>query len=134
MEKRTILSVDDDSFYTDLYSTILEPKGFDVVIAQAPRDGFEAAINAKPDLILLDVMMPEQGDFRDGFDLLDRLRKDERTAHTPIIMISALGSVDDVKHGMDLGASIYLAKHETVPEKLVAEINRLIAKQDEKTA
>jgi len=127
MEKKTILCIDDDPFYGDLYKQILESKGYDVVIAQNPQEGFEAAMREKPSLIILDVMMPERGEFRDGFDLLERLRAEADTKRLPVIMISALGSQDDVQHGMDLGASIYMAKHETVPEKLLAEIERLTA-------
>lgn len=127
MEMTTILSVDDDSLYTDTYRQILELKGFHVVTANDPAAGFAAAKEHHPALVTLDVMMPESGGFRDGFDLLEKLRNDQEFATTPIIMISALGSDDDVQHGMDLGATRYMAKHETVPDKLIAAINELLA-------
>jgi DNA-binding response OmpR family regulator len=104
----------------------LEIKGFHAVTANDPAAGYAAAKEHHPSLITLDVMMPEGGGFRDGFDLLEKLRNDPEFSATPIIMISALGSDDDIKHGMDLGATRYMAKHETVPDMLIAAINELL--------
>jgi two-component system response regulator RpaA len=129
MDKKLILCVDDDAFYGDMYKTILEMRGFDVVIAQDPLAGYEAIAARMPDIALIDIMMPEKGGFRDGFDLLERLRKEERTSKLPIIMISALGSADDKKHGQELGATNYLSKQDIVPDMLVAEVQKILAQQ-----
>jgi putative two-component system response regulator len=125
---KTILCVDDDPFFGELYRAALEPHGYRVIHAQDPGEGYERCKKEKPDLILLDVMMPEKDGFRDGFDLLGRLRSEGPCMKTPIIMISGIGSPDDVRHGMDLGANDYLAKQDITPDALVRRIATLLAK------
>lgn len=124
MEMKTILCVDDDPFFGDLYRTALEPKGYAVEWAQNAAEGYSMCRRKKPDLIILDVMMPEADGFRDGFDLLERLRKEGPCMKTPVIMISAIGGHDDVRHGIELGANAYLAKQDMVPDTLIAEIRK----------
>lgn len=124
--KKLIIAVDDDPFFGDLYKTALEPKGYDVLWAQDAAEAYEACQRKKPALIILDVMMPEKAGFRDGFDLLERLRNDGgNCTKTPVIMISAIGGPEDVRHGMELGASAYLAKQDMVPETLLGRIEEL---------
>lgn len=123
---KVILCIDDDPFYKDLFRAILEPKGFQVFTAMNPADGWTAVKENKPDLITLDVMMPEKEGFFDGYGLLKRLRSDPELKDVPVIMISALGDPEDVKHGLEAGATTYLPKQEMSPETLVAEINRRI--------
>ncbi|MEY4745304.1 MAG: hypothetical protein RL272_1249 [Candidatus Parcubacteria bacterium] len=125
--KPTILCVDDDPFFGELYRQALEPKGYDVAVAQDAPEGFEMAKSLKPDLIILDVMMPEKGGFKDGFELLDRLRHEGPCTTTPIVMISAIGGPDDVRHGKSLGATDYLAKQNMVPENLLALVKKLVS-------
>ena len=124
MENKTILCVDDDPFFGELYRAVLEPKGYAVEWAQNAGEGYEAWKRVKPDLVLLDVMMPEMAGFRDGFDLLEKIRREGDGTQTPIIMISAIGGSDDIRHGLDLGATAYLAKQDMVPETLLQEIEK----------
>lgn len=126
--QKTILCVDDDPFFGELYRAALEPRGYRVLLAQDPGEGYTKCTKHKPDLILLDVMMPEKDGFRDGFDLLERLRKSGPCQKTPIVMISGIGSPDDVRHGMDLGANDYLAKQDITPDALVRRIAALLAR------
>ncbi|HTK04872.1 MAG TPA: response regulator [Candidatus Eisenbacteria bacterium] len=125
--KKIILAVDDDPFFGDLYKTALEPKGYDVRWARDAAEGYEACEHVKPALIILDVMMPEKGGFRDGFDLLERLRREGgNCAKTPVIMISSIGGPDDIRHGLALGANAYLPKQDMVPDMLTAKIRELL--------
>ncbi len=124
--KPLILCVDDDPFFGELYRQALGTKGYDVEVAQDAEEGQKKALRLKPDLILLDVMMPEKAGFKDGFDLLERLRRDGACMRTPIIMISGIGGADDMRHGKALGATDYLAKQDMVPEKLVALVRKVI--------
>lgn len=124
-KKKLIIAVDDDPFFGDLYKTALEPKGFEVLWAKDALEGFEACEKKKPALIILDVMMPEKGGFRDGFDLLEKLRRGGNCAKTPVIMISAIGGPEDVRHGLELGANAYLAKQDMVPDTLLERITEL---------
>ncbi len=121
-----ILCIDDDPFYADLFRAILEPKGFQVSTAMNPADGWTVIQANKPDLITLDVMMPEKEGFFDGYGLLKKLRGEAAYKSLPVIMISALGDPEDVKHGMDAGATSYMPKQEMTPDTLVALIKKLV--------
>jgi two-component system chemotaxis sensor kinase CheA len=127
MAGKTILCVDDDPFFGDLYHSVLETKGYNVEWAKDAAEGYEACHRLNPALVILDVMMPETGGFRDGFDLLKRLRQEEGHCKTvPIIMISAIGGPEDIRYGMDLGATAYLPKQDMVPETLFDTIKKLV--------
>lgn len=124
--KYVILCVDDDPSFGDLYRAMLEPRGYEVHWAKNPGEGFDGCMALRPDLVLLDVMMPEKDGFFDGYDLLKRLRGEGPCMATPIIMISAIGGDDDVQHGLDLGATAYIPKQELVPSRLLKEITKLL--------
>lgn len=128
MIKRTILCIDDDPTFTDLYQAIFSQSGYAVHVANNAKIGQALAVKEHPSLILLDVMMPESGGFRDGFDLLERLRKEGGPCQkTPIIMISAIGGGDDEKHGLALGANAYIPKQELSPDRLIATAEKFLA-------
>jgi len=128
--KKIILTVDDDPAFGDLYKAALEPKGYEVHWAKDAAEGYDACLRIKPALIILDVMMPERGGFRDGFDMLERLRREGgKCAKTPVIMISAIGGPEDVRHGMMLGANAYLSKQDMVPDTLLGKIRELLGEK-----
>jgi two-component system chemotaxis sensor kinase CheA len=124
--KHTVLSIDDDPFFKDFYRAILEPKGYRFVSAMDPAAGYAAAKKEKPNLILLDVMLPEKKGFADGFGLLQSLRELSELKDMPIILISALGDDADVRHGMDGGATAYIPKQDLTPHKLLDEIKKYL--------
>lgn len=124
--KLTILCIDDDPFYAELYRQILTAKGYAVFVAVNPDEGYAEVKKRRPDLVILDVMMPEKGPFRDGFGLLERLRDEPATMPLPIIMISGLGNPEDIKHGMELGATAFLPKQEMMPERLIREVEKAL--------
>jgi DNA-binding response OmpR family regulator len=126
---KTILCIDDDPFYKDLYTAILEPKGFKVVTAMNPADGWKAIKESKPDLVTLDIMMPEAEGFFDGYGLLKKIRSDDEAKNTPVIMISALGDPEDVSHGLSAGATSYIPKQEMAPDMLLAEIKKRLGEK-----
>ena len=123
-----ILCIDDDPFYQDLFKAILEPKGFEFHGAMDPATGWDTATKVKPDIITLDVMMPEQQGFFDGYGLLKKLKTDETLGEVPVLMISALGEKEDKQHAQELGASGYLSKQDMTPDNLVAKLKKLLAK------
>ena len=101
-----ILIVDDNRLIVNLLRVNLLSSGYSVITA---TDGFSAlrmAISERPDLILLDVMMPEM----DGFEVARQVRNNTLIAHVPIIMLTARGSVDSVVEGLDAGADDYISK------------------------
>jgi len=123
---RKILCIDDDPTYTSLYQAILEQRGYTVVVADNAAKGLALAESEAPSLILLDVMMPESGGFRDGFDLLERFRKSDFSKTTPVVMISSIGGPDDERHGLELGANAYIGKNDLTPGGLAQRIEDLL--------
>ena len=118
--KPCILLIEDDQDMRDLVSGHLEHSGFDVQRADDGIKGQALALQYTPDLILLDLMLPKV----DGLTLCQRLRRDERTAGIPILMLTALGGTKDKVSGFNSGADDYLTKpvsytHLTLPTKRI---------------
>jgi DNA-binding response OmpR family regulator len=118
--KKKILIVEDEDNLRELVQDRLVGEGFDVVAA---ADGFQALAKARtflPNLIILDLMIPKM----DGYSIC-RLLKSGGMAGTPIIMFSARSSPDDVRRGLDMGASAYISKPFDAPV-LLAKIRELL--------
>jgi DNA-binding response OmpR family regulator len=98
-----ILVVDDAQEMTHFLRDVLSKEGYAVAVANDAREGLRLAHSFRPDLILLDVMMPEM----DGWTMLHRLRE---FSDIPVIMLTAVGGTDSKVHGLDLGADDYLTK------------------------
>jgi DNA-binding response OmpR family regulator len=124
---KKILCIDDDPFYASLYREILSRRGFTVEHAFDAASGFEAVKKFRPDLVTLDVMMPEKKGMLDGYGLLESMRDIDDYKDLPVIMISALGEDSDAKRAMDLGASSYIPKQRLSPDLLVDEINNYLS-------
>jgi two-component system phosphate regulon response regulator PhoB len=108
--KPKILLVEDDQGLGNVYQVRLTAEGFDVRWVQNGEDALKNAIEYRPDLILLDVMMPKLN----GFDVLDILRNTPETAQTKIIILTALSQPTDIERAKQLGASDYLVKSQAV--------------------
>ena len=116
-----ILVVDDDLDTVKLVGTTLEKQGYTIMAAQDGQEALDKVAQHRPDLILLDVMMPKM----DGIEVLRRLRADPATAHIPVILFTAKAQVDDKVAGLDAGADEYLTKP-THPAELVARVRSLL--------
>lgn len=117
-----ILIVDDDTFLSGIYATKLDLEGFQVLTAHDGEEGIKAAQKDKPDLILLDVLMPKL----DGFEALKRLKADAGTKDIPVIMLTNLGQKEDIEKGLEDGAVDYLIKAHFVPAEAVAKIKKVL--------
>lgn len=115
---KKVLLVEDDNNLAGVYTTRLEAEGFDVKRVPNGEDALAAAIEYKPDLILLDVMMPKVS----GFDVLDILRNTPETANVKIVMLTALGQDADQQRAKDLGVDDYLVKSQVVIADVVEKI------------
>jgi CheY-like chemotaxis protein len=120
MNKR-ILAVDDVESNRKLVSLILGNHGYDVTAADNGVDAIVLARSESPDLIVLDVMMPQL----DGWEVRNRLRSDEATATIPIVFLSALGEGDIDESQLDPGLETYLVKPFT-PTQLVEIVGRTL--------
>jgi CheY-like chemotaxis protein len=121
-KKKKVLIVDDDAFLSGIYATKLELEGFAVVSARDGEEGLKVALKEKPDMILMDVLMPKL----DGFEALKRLKADPETKAIPVIMLSNLGQKEDVEKGMQEGAADYLIKAHFVPAEAVEKIKKVL--------
>lgn len=102
----TILLVEDDTIIQELVKFNLEREGYEVLIADNGRTGLDMVKKIKPDLLLLDLMLPEL----DGYQICKILRADEATADLPVIILSARGEEVDKVIGLELGADDYVTK------------------------
>jgi CheY-like chemotaxis protein len=115
---KKVLLVEDDNNLADVYSTRLEAEGFDIQRVPNGEDALASALQYKPDLILLDVMMPKVS----GFDVLDILRNTPETSKVKIVMLTALGQDSDQQRAKDLGVDDYLVKSQVVIADVVDRI------------
>lgn len=122
-KQRTVLLVEDDDNLANVYQTRLEAEGFRTVRVDNGGDALQAALQSKPDLILLDVMMPKVS----GFDVLDILRNTPETAKTKIIMLTALSQDADKERAKSLGVDDYLVKSQVVIADVVDRVKQHLA-------
>lgn len=118
-----ILIVDDDGLMVDMYQGKFTDDGFEVVVAVDGQMGFDKALEFKPDLILLDIMMPKVN----GLDMLKNLKSNNATNKIPVILLTNVGgSDDDVKRGLSLGAVAYLIKAHYDPKDVVKKVKEIL--------
>ncbi len=118
-----ILLVEDDLELAQMYKTLLTTHGFDIKHCSDGEQALTTAIEFGPDLILLDIMVPKLS----GLDVLDILRNTPQTAHSKIIVLTALGDPADRKKAMDRGASDFLVKPETSTGEVISRIQEALA-------
>jgi len=124
-----ILIVDDDLDTLRLVGLMLQRQGYQISAATNGQQGLDKAFEEDPDLILLDVMMPDM----DGYEVTRRLRQNPATSNTPILMFTAKTQLDDKVVGFEVGANDYLTKP-THPSELQARVKTLLARDTRKKA
>lgn len=125
-EASRILAIEDNADIRQLISVILEREGYQISTAADGISGLSLIKETKPDLVLLDVMLPEFS----GFEVLDALRKDKnsKVREVPVLMITSKSTVEDVDQALELGATGYLVKPFR-PEKLVQKVRELLIQE-----
>jgi two-component system OmpR family response regulator len=114
-----VLVVDDEANITDLVATALRYEGFDVEVAATGGDALHAAETFRPDLMVLDIMLPD----RDGFQVVQRLRADGR--HVPVVFLTARDSTEEKVKGLTVGGDDYVTKPFSL-EELVARVRAVL--------
>jgi pilus assembly protein CpaE len=122
-----ILIVDDDLDTLRLVGLMLQRQGYQISAATNGQQGLDKAFEEDPDLILLDLMMPDM----DGYEVTRRLRQNPSTSNTPILMFTAKTQLDDKVAGFEVGVNDYLTKP-THPSELQARVKTLLARVGEK--
>jgi DNA-binding response OmpR family regulator len=118
-----ILIVEDDVSLRDVYSARLGAEGYQIAVASNGEEALATAVKERPDLILLDIMMPKIS----GFDVLDIIRTTPEVAHTRVIMMTALSAPEDKERGEKLGVDKYLVKSQVTLEEMVDSIKQVLA-------
>ena len=124
IKKIKILLIEDDVTLIDMYKMKFSEEGFEIFLESRGVTGLESAKKNSPDLILLDIILPEM----DGFAILEELKKDSKTKKIPVILLSNLGQDSDKEKGMKLGAIDYCVKADFTPNELVDKIRGLLKK------
>lgn len=117
-----VLLVDDTEFYQRAYKNKLMPEGYLVTTAGNGVEALKCLTQEVPDIILLDLMMP----IMDGFKVLQAVKADARLQKIPVIIFSAKGATDEIEQAIKLGASDYLIKSTTTPNKVLEKIKQVL--------
>ena len=125
MSRGRILVVDDEIYIVHILDFSLGMEGYEVVTALDGEQALEKARECKPDLIVLDIMMPKM----DGYETCKALKADPETKDTPVILLSAKGRNIDQQAGFDVGAQDYITKPFS-PRKLVDRINAMLGGEE----
>ncbi len=118
-DSQTILLIEDDVTLMDMYRLRFEKEGYRFLTANRGSAGLQIAAAEKPDLILLDLVMPEM----DGYQVLEQLKADPATKDITVFIFSNLGQEEEVKQGYDLGAEGYIVKSSMTPTGVVERVN-----------
>lgn len=115
-----ILLIEDEEMLANMYETKFKNEGFNIRKALDGETGLAMALAEKPDLILLDIILPRL----DGFSVLKKLKADSKLKSVPIILLTNLGQDEDVDKGKALGADGYLVKANLTPAEVVDKIKQ----------
>ena len=119
-----ILIVEDDKFLRELISKKLTNENYQIVAAPTGEIGVKMAKEEKPDLILLDLILPGI----DGFGVLTKIKDDPLTAPVAVIVLSNLGQREDIEKGLKLGAVDYLVKAHFTPNEIIEKVKQALEK------
>ncbi|HMB70148.1 MAG TPA: response regulator [bacterium] len=125
-----ILVVDDEPPIREILKFQLENAGFEVACAEDGAEGLQMVEERPPDLVLLDLMIPQM----DGYEVCRRLKRDYSTRHIPVIILTARGELDEKLKGLESGANDYVTKPFSVPELLIRVKNVLSYSQSQREA
>ena len=128
-KRRRILCIEDEPEMIDLIRLILERKGFDVLGAVGGHEGLEAIRREKPDLVLLDLMMPDV----DGWEVYRQMKADEELQHTPVVVVTAKAQSIDKVLGLHIAKVDDYVTKPFGPGDLVESVDRVLKKHEMKT-
>ena len=120
-----ILVVEDETFLVKIYSVKLKKEGFEVLIATDGEQAVQMANEVKPDIILLDLILPKMN----GFEALEKMRANPDLKKTPVIVLSNLGQDEDIKRAEALGATDYLVKANFSIQEVIAKIRATLGQK-----
>ena len=121
-QTKTVLIVEDDVFLMSLLKNRMESEGFSVLAAKDGEEAIKVLKEIKPDLILLDIILPG----RSGFEVLEEMKSDPQIQNSPVMIISNLGQDMDIDRGKDLGALEYFVKARSSMDDVVEKVGSFL--------
>lgn len=122
-----VLIVEDEPLIARMYQKALSFDDFTVTIAIGGKEGIQKAKEEKPDIILMDIMMPEMN----GIEALEQIRADPEISDIPVVMLTNLSGTHDVELGLSRGANAYWVKKDIKPHEVGKKIKEILNKDDE---
>lgn len=122
MDKKKILIIEDEASTQAILSSVLTEKGYEVQVADNGEDGLAAIRDWHPGLVVLDIILPK----KNGFEVLEEIKKDEKIADTPVIILSNLSQPQDVQRAIEYGVLVYLVKTEYGIEDIAKKIENAL--------
>jgi DNA-binding response OmpR family regulator len=119
---KNIILVEDDPFLLDIYITKFKEAGFNIEVIKEGQKVLETLKKKLPDLLILDIVLPDV----DGLEVLKEIRSQDAFKNLPIIILSNLGQKQEVKKGLEMGATKYFIKANYKPSELVEEIKKIL--------
>lgn len=117
---KKILFIEDESALQKTFGDILRKEGYEMISALDGEEGLKLAKTEKPDLILLDLILPKVN----GFEVLRQLKENSETKEIPIIILTNLEDIEDINKALELGATTYLVKASYSPEEVLEKIKK----------
>lgn len=122
--RKKVLIIEDDDHISKVYEIKLGKENIDIVIARDGEEGINMVVSEKPDLVLLDLMIP----IKDGFIVLEEVKKTPFGKNVPIVVISNLGQQGDIEKAMKLGAADYLIKVNLSIQEVIDKVKKHLGK------
>ncbi len=125
-EKKKVVCIEDEPEMIDLVKLILGRKGFDLIGAMGGREGLEAVRRVRPDLVLLDLMMPDM----DGWEVYQQMQADEELSNIPVIVVTAKAQSIDKVLGLHIAKVDDYVTKPFGPQELLQSVERVLSKQE----
>lgn len=124
---KKILIVEDETALQKMLSDVLSQEGYETLSALNGKDGLDLARSNKPDLIMLDLIMPRM----DGFEVLETLKSDKETQKIPVIVLTNLEAMDNINRAIELGATTYLVKANYELKEVLEKVKQILGEAKE---
>ncbi|HDJ30378.1 response regulator [bacterium] len=124
---KKILFIEDESVLQKTFEKALRAEGYDIISALDGETGLKLAQTQKPDLILLDLILPRLN----GFEVLKKLKEDPQTKEIPVIILTNLERMSDIDKALELGATTYLVKVNYSLEEVIKKIKKTLGDSEE---
>lgn len=122
MENKKVLIIEDDATLRNVLVEFMKEEGIDASFASDGEDGLKKVKEIKPDLVLLDIILPK----KDGYEVMKEIRGDVLTKNIPIILLTNLGGLNDIEKALAMGATTYLVKGDYQVKEIIEKIKEVL--------